>query len=229
MGVDFHNWKADKNKMNQDVVIVTGGSLSESFLQTNDCKGSVLIGVDRGAEWLLDHDIVPDYFIGDFDSADANFLNKIKKDYADRIFLFSNEKDETDTELGMRLAIALQPKSITLFGGIGTRLDHTIGNIHILLQAEKVNIPAILVGENNRIQLILAKQVKKVKKSNYPYVSFIPFTEQVEGITITGFKYSLNKGIMHIGTPFGISNELIEPVGTISVEKGILLIIESKD
>ncbi|WP_339063419.1 thiamine diphosphokinase [Tepidibacillus marianensis] len=214
---------ADKN-----LYIVSGGILTErliSLIQEED----IIIGVDRGAEWLMEHGKVPHYIVGDFDSANPSFLESAKEKYGDRIQIFPSEKDETDTELAIHSAISLHPKSITVVGAIGTRLDHVLANIHVLLQAEQQNIPSQIYGTNNRIRLVLPNRTLQLQKGEYKYVSLLPLTENVQGIEISGFKYKLSQATMQIGTPYGISNELINDAGIISIGKGILLVIESKD
>jgi len=212
----------------KNLFIVTGGILTESLIakiQDDD----LIIGVDRGAEWLMNHGCIPHYIVGDFDSANPSFLENIKGEYGDRIQVFPTEKDETDTELAMRYAISMDPKSITMIGAIGTRLDHVLANIHVLLQAAKQNIPSQIYGTNNRIQLILPNKTLQLQKSEYKYVSLLPFTEFVDGIELLGFKYQLSNATMQAGIPYGISNELINEKGVISIKNGILLVIESKD
>jgi len=209
--------------------IFTGGLLTKTILSNVNLNEGIVIGVDRGGEWLMENQIIADYFVGDFDSASSFFYSKIKEKYPDKLYLSSTEKDETDTELAMRLAVSQNPKNIILFGGIGTRLDHVIANIHTLIYAEENNVPTIMVGSSNRIQLILPNIKKVVEKSEFTYTSLLPLTENVEGIKIDGFKYPIQGKSMRIGSPYGISNELIEKYGTISIEQGILLVIESKD
>ncbi|TCS84348.1 thiamine diphosphokinase [Tepidibacillus fermentans] len=212
----------------KDIFIVSGGILTErlvSMIKEDD----LIIGVDRGAEWIIQHGRIPHYIIGDFDSANSSFLETIKEQYGDKVQIFPSEKDETDTELAIRFAISLLPTSITIIGAIGTRLDHVLANIHVLLQAERQQIPSQIFGTNNRIRIVLPNKTLLVQKGEYKYTSLIPFTEKVEGISIKGFKYPLSHATMEVGFPYGISNELISEQGTISIEKGILLVIESRD
>ncbi|MFV9509921.1 thiamine diphosphokinase [Tepidibacillus sp. LV47] len=212
----------------KDIFIVSGGILTErlvSMIKEDD----LIIGVDRGAEWLIEHGLSPHYIVGDFDSANSSFLEAIKEKYGDKIYRFPSEKDETDTELAVRFAISLQPKSITIIGAIGTRLDHVLANIHVLLLGERQHIPSQIYGTNNRIRLVLPDKTLYVQKGEYKYISLLPFTEKVEGISIQGFKYPLSQASMEVGQPYGISNELVDEKGTILIEKGILLVIESKD
>ncbi|OEG00337.1 thiamine diphosphokinase [Vulcanibacillus modesticaldus] len=213
----------------KNVYIFTGGTLTDEMLSYNNLDEGIIIGVDRGVDWLINHGITPDYFVGDFDSIDIVLLERIKKYYSNKVKIYPSEKDETDTELAMQLAISLKPQNIIIFGGTGSRLDHVIANVHILLQAERNDISSVIYGTNNRIRVLLSGKSKKIMKSHFSYVSIFPFTEVVAGVTLEGFKYPLVKGVMKIGFPYGVSNEIVEDNGTISLDTGILLIIESKD
>lgn len=113
-------------------------------------------------------------------------------------------------------------------GGIGTRIDHTLANINILMESLKKSIDCKIINENNEIQLI-EKKVELKKDNNYKYVSLLPLTTTVEKVTLKGFKYSLNKADLKIGESIGISNEQLEEFATIDMEKGILILIRSKD
>lgn len=216
-------------EIKEHVFIFTGGLLTREILPSVELSESIIIGVDRGAEWLIENGIVPDYFVGDFDSVSPAFFTAVKENYPERIKQYKSEKDETDTELAMRLAISLKPEKIFIYGAIGTRLDHVIANIHLLLKAEEENIQSMIIGTNNRIQLLLPNKSKLITKSNFKYVSLLPFSEEIHGINLSGFKYPLSNATMKQGNPYGVSNELIEDLGIISIEEGILLIIESKD
>ena len=63
------------------------------------------------------------------------------------------------------------------------------------------------------------------------YVSFIPLTERVRGITLTGFKYPLTEKNIAIGREAGlcVSNEIAEETAEIRFDAGILICVESKD
>lgn len=92
----------------------------------------------------------------------------------------------------------------------------------------KKNIECKIVNENNEIRLI--KKVIEIKKDdNYKYVSLLPLTTTVEKVTLKGFKYSLDKANLKIGESIGVSNEQVEELAKIDMEKGVLILIRSKD
>jgi thiamine pyrophosphokinase len=68
-----------------------------------------------------------------------------------------------------------------------------------------------------------------MKHKGLKYVSFIPISHEVHGITLEGFKYPLKNCHIHLGSTLCISNELINELGTFSFHDGIILMIRSRD
>jgi thiamine pyrophosphokinase len=61
------------------------------------------------------------------------------------------------------------------------------------------------------------------------YVSFLPFTEKVSGLTLEGFYYSLKNTELKQGVSLGISNQLTADIGQVKLKDGLLIMIESRD
>ena len=164
--------------------------------------------------------------MGDFDSIDKNILEKYDNSNYN-IQRLIPEKDLTDTQSALELAIKKKSTDITIVGAIGTRLDHVIANVHILKIALDKKISAKIINENNEIQLI--NKPIELTKDKYKYVSVIPLTTEVIGVTIEGMKYPLDNYTIKIGDSLGVSNEITNPIAKISLKQGILIIIKSKD
>ena len=212
-----------------NTLIVTGGEINKNFLKKHlkINKYDIIIAVDKGLETLDILNINPNYVVGDFDSIDKTILRKYENTQIEIIKL-NPEKDLTDTHSAINLAIGLKSKKIIIIGAIGTRLDHTIANIHILKLAIDKGINIKIINETNEITLI-NNSIKIYKDQNYKYISLIPLTTTVENITLKGFKYHLTKRTLYIGDSLGISNEQLQQEGEIQLEKGILILIRSKD
>lgn len=139
-------------------------------MQSN--KYDYIIAADKGLESLNKLKIRPDYIIGDFDSVNKTIL----EEYNDTsITYLKPEKDFTDTHMALKMAIDKGSKSITIIGATGTRIDHLLANIHILKEALEKGIKTEILDNNNKIMLI-NKNIKIKKDSNYKYVSLIPLT-----------------------------------------------------
>jgi len=105
------------------------------------------------------------------------------------------EKDETDTELALRDALLMGCTEADVLGATGGRLDHEISNIHLMAQGKKRGLKVNIFDRKNKISLLdseFEKRTEFFKDSLYgTYVSFLPLTETVRGITLMGFKYPL--------------------------------------
>ncbi len=210
-------------------LIITGGTINQEFLKTYLEKNKIhtIIAVDKGLETLNKLQIEPNIIIGDFDSVNNSTLKQYENKNIPIIYL-KPEKDFTDTHMALKKAIEMGSKEIIIIGAIGTRLDHTFANIHILKEALDKGINAKLVNENNEIMLINNKT--KINKNDYfKYVSLIPLTTKVTGITLKGFKYQLQDAYLKIGESIGVSNEQIENKATIEIQEGIAILVLSKD
>ena len=191
--------------------------------------GQNIIAGDKGLEALYQLKIIPNHVVGDFDSVSPEILEFYKKQSQIIFHTFNAEKDNTDTDIAFKLAIQLKSSKITILGALGKRMDHAIANIHILKDALEANIPCQIIDEHNRIYLINKEMTLEKDKVYGKYVSLIPLTSTVEGLTLTGFKYPLNHYTLPIGTSLGISNEIIGDIAHIEMKKGILIVIESRD
>ena len=186
------------------------------------------IGADRGAFTLINSGLPLDYALGDFDSVNKVELEQIR-DEATQFKIFPEEKDETDIELALEQAFLLKPETIIMFGVTGGRKDHELINIQLLYSIVKHGMKGVIIDKDNYLELTLPGRHHLNKDNDYSSISFIPFTEEVEGLTLNGFYYPLVNERISWGSTRCISNKLSAESGTYSYEQGILLLIKSRD
>lgn len=210
------------------ILIFSGGDLGSWALQ-HIRPGDVLAGADRGALFLVQHGFTPDLALGDFDSVTAEEATIIERQ--SRSFLTCDPvmKDWTDTEMAFNWALEQRPREIVMCGVLGTRWDHSLANIHLLRKGLDAGIGCRIADAHNQIALMDANNPMQLERSRYAYVSLLPLTLQVTGITLEGFQYPLYDATLAIGQSLGISNVLLEPVGRITITDGLLLVIQSDD
>ncbi|ANB46000.1 MULTISPECIES: thiamine diphosphokinase [Bacillus] len=186
------------------------------------------IGVDKGTVALLEAGIIPQEAFGDFDSITEEELMQIQK-AAPALHVYQAEKDYTDLELALDWALQKEPETIRIFGVTGGRADHFLGNIQLLYKALHKNTDVELIDRQNDIQMFGPGRYTIEEKASRRYISFIPFTEAADGLTLDGFKYPLDNCHIPLGSTLCISNELIHSRGTFSFAKGILIMVRSAD
>lgn len=217
-------------KKTNKILIITGGQIEDHFLEelVNKEHYSMMIAADSGLSAADRLKLPLDFIVGDFDSVPEKVLAKYRG-MSTPIETFPTEKDKTDTQIALELALRHTPSGIDIAGGTGTRLDHTMANVHLLLHPMQLGITVCLIDSKNRITLH-NKSFSIEKSEQYgQFVSLLPFTERVSGLTLTGFKYPLDHIILSSGSSLGISNEIVEETAAVELTEGILLVFETRD
>lgn len=215
------------NSSQRRAIIVTGGRIGAwavDEIKAND----ILIGADRGALFLIEHGYRPELAVGDFDSVTEQEKAMIQQHSGEFLSCDAILKDESDTELAFLHAAAMKPSEIILLGALGTRMDHSLANIHLLHKACALGIACTIVDEFNIIRLTdCSLDVTAVE--GYTHISLIPLTLEVSGLTLSGFQYPLHEATLIMGHSLAISNVLTAPIGHVQIQSGLLLVIQSRD
>lgn len=210
-----------------NVLIVTGGYIeNKNILTENKIKYNYVICADGGSRYIELLNIIPNIILGDFDSSDRIKIKEYEQKGIE-VQKFPTKKDKTDTELAIDFALTKNPQKITMVGATGTRIDHTVANIHILKKCLEKGVSASIIDDNNTISII-NKQIL-IKKGQFKYLSLLPLTSKVEGITLKGTAYELSEATLSCGSSVGVSNEIVGEEAVIQVRSGILIVIQSRD
>ncbi|MGL5647529.1 MAG: thiamine diphosphokinase [Clostridium sp.] len=210
------------------ILIVTGGSkpsyeLIKKYMDISD----FIIGVDSGINTLYHYRIIPNLIVGDFDSGKKTILEHFRAKGIE-VRGYSTEKDYTDTHLGYNIGREMGASEIYLLGAIGSRMDHTFGNIGLFLNSIEDNIKLIIENENNRIYLGHDNEV--IRREDGKYLSFHALSNVVKDFSIKNAKYELESYDLKLFEPRAISNEFLagEDV-TINFKEGNILILITND
>lgn len=219
------------------VLIITGGHLNLDFAKVfcGQLSYDKVYAVDKGLEYVDALGLSPDYILGDFDTVDKALLKSYQEQVdsgsLDMIIEYHPvKKDAADTELAVVKAIENGANSITILGATGSRLDHVLANIGLLSLAAEKDVKCQIVDACNRIRLLTGSAHCSIKKAEQygDYLSFIPLTPVVKGLTLTGVMYPLTDRTVYQNSSFTVSNQITEEA-YISIKEGELLMIESRD
>ncbi|PQP81796.1 thiamine diphosphokinase [Paenibacillus sp. PCH8] len=208
------------------IVIFTGGNLSAELMEELR-EDDMIIAADRGALFLIQHGVQPHIAVGDFDSITEAEQTIVRNNSIQFIACDPVHKDLTDTEMAFETALDHEPSHILMLGATGTRMDHTLANVHIMVRAMQHQISCAIQDKHNYMTLTTSRTV--VEHRDYTYVSLLPLTHEVTGISLEGFMYPLDHATIRMGQSLGVSNKLLGTTGTITIDSGMLLIIQSKD
>ena len=202
--------------------IFCGGDIFPDGIEERVEQGDLVVAADSGYLNAQKLCAKIDLLIGDFDS-----IGRIPDDVGE-IFRVPAEKNATDTQLAVSLAIERGADEIIIVGSTSGRFDHAASILAILEDLWARKIPAVVVNGQNRVRFIRNSGVI-ILRSRYKYFSIVALDEKVKGVSIEGAKYPLkNKEILR-RNQFAISNEIVKNCALITVRKGAVYVVESRD
>ncbi|MBE5969705.1 MAG: thiamine diphosphokinase [Lachnospiraceae bacterium] len=229
-------------------IIIAGADIGnydrlKKYIKTDD----YIICCDSGLKHCTGLGVKPDLIVGDFDSYIAcdeidrakqsddlsekttKAMNALKKDcllkYNTELQVLPCEKDDTDTVYGVKEAVKRGFREFLLFGIIGNRLDHTLGNVYILFDLDAKGVSAMAVDDYSEMRVV-SKRPVTIPAGKYAYFSLLNLTGKAKGVTIKHAKYCLEDAEITSEYQYGISNETMPGKDAIvSVKDGKLLLI----
>ena len=162
----------------------------------------------------------PDLIVGDFDSHENPHIDV-------ETIVLPCEKDDTDTVYAVKEALKRGFDEFLLIGVVGARLDHTLGNVSILLMLDSVGKKAKIVDDYSEMEIVSDKPV--FIDDSFLYFSLINISGLAKGIDIENAKYPLKNAEITCEYQYGISNEVVpDKLAKVSLKEGRLLLIKVK-
>lgn len=204
--------------------ILTGGVIHPDNIHITPAGGDLIIAADSGLLHAASLGLSPSVVVGDYDSLGQT----PRAEPGVEVITVPAEKDETDTQLAVRIALSRGADEIHIVGGLSGRLDHTLSNLAILEELANQKVRAIIEDGQNRVRL-LRNDSTILPRSAYAYVSLLALDPLVRGVEIDGVKYPLKGAKLTRSLGYAVSNEITGNCCFIAVRRGALLIVESRD
>ena len=220
------------------VLLITGGEVDLEFVRKyiDSISYDTVICADSGLNTAYRLKLPVHYFMGDFDSVTPQILESYRNgtvagSEACEWGRYTKEKDYVDTQLVIEWILEKGALEIHILGATGGRLDHFLANVNILMLPLKKGVPAYIADPQNRIRLM--DQTLQIRREDFygKYLSLLPLTTQVTGVTLQGLKYLIEDYTLEVGIARAISNEMDESsdAARIQIQSGVLIVVESKD
>lgn len=203
--------------------IYGGGHIYTDHITEHPKADELRIAADAGFKTAQALGERIDLAVGDFDS-----LGEPPSAEQLEVIRVPAEKDMTDTQLAVELAIQRGADDFVLVAGLSGRLDHTLSTLSILEYLHRRGMTGYITDGQNRVHYLHASSLL-VAKSAYKYLSLIAADPVVKGVSVEGCKYPLTRATLRRDWQFAVSNELDGNVALVSCKKGGLYVIESSD
>lgn len=200
--------------------VIVGGADIGNYEQMRAClrEDDFIVYCDSGLKHMDALERQPDLIVGDFDSHENPYLDV-------ETIVLPCEKDDTDTVFAVKETVKRGFDDFLLIGVVGARLDHTLGNVSILLYLHSLGKNAVIIDNYSEMQIVAEQPVYISER--YAFFSLLNISGCAKGITIRGAKYPLQNGEITCEYQYGISNEVLPGQhAEVSVNDGRLLLIK---
>jgi thiamine pyrophosphokinase len=203
----------------ETILIFTGGDLPDQDVADELPSADLILAADSGYDVAVHLGYRVDVLVGDLDSVTAAPLPEEV-----RVERHPTDKDQTDLDLALELALREEPARVVVVGGSGGRFDHELSTSGLICSERWAAIEDIdWVSSRGRAHVIRGRRI--IHGDVGAVVSLIPIGGPASGVTSSGLKWELHGDDLDPGTTRGVSNVMRAPVADIKVESGCLLVV----
>jgi thiamine pyrophosphokinase len=207
------------------IIIFANGILTQpNLLKARLRPTDRIFCADGGTYHALALGLTPEVIVGDLDSLAPKVVRQMETAGV-RFHRHPTDKDKTDLELALELAVAAQPQEIVLVSALGGRLDQMLANILLLTQPKYASTRLSLSEGAQWATILLSHQSLVVQGQPGDRLSLIPLSPTVHGVTLTGVKWPLADANLSFGSTLTISNTLADAQAIVQIGRGIILVI----
>lgn len=209
-----------KEHETMNCLVITGGDAPNAeTLRNLAARCQLVIAADSGLDTAMAASILPAIAVGDFDSTEIQLDSLISQGIS--IVRYPEDKDDTDTEIALKLAQDKGADYIILAGAGGGRLDHLLG---VFAMFSRKLHPDEWQTQTDSIFCVPAGTTRLFKTFEQAVVSVFPLGQASSGMRSRNLKWALDGLVWGLGS-FGVSNRCLGSEFSISAGTCPLLVI----
>lgn len=201
------------------ILIFAGGDPADADLADELPSPDLILAADSGYDLAVHLGFRVDVLVGDLDSI-------VTSPIPDHVVVerYPTDKDQTDLDLALELALRENPERVVVIGGTGGRVDHEISTAGLICSERWAGIDELeWVSSRGRVYVVRRRRI--IHGDIGATVSLIPVGGAASGIKTSGLQWDLDGGDLPAGSTMGVSNVMRAPVADIQLETGCLLVV----
>ena len=206
----------------QEILFVSGGRVPSKEFFLSVAGGRKIFCVDKGIELCRACNVIPNFLIGDFDSANRSAVEWARaKNFP--VEEHPADKDLTDTQLALNRAAEIFGEHVALVtGAFGGRVDHLYSTLFTCAALDR---KIFLADEREIIFFVKGGEDVAVKFFREPTaVSLLPMTNSCAGVSTKNLHWELSGATLTQNFPNATSNRADADEIFLSVARGTLAI-----
>jgi thiamine pyrophosphokinase len=200
------------------ILVFAGGDPPEADLAQEIPSADLVLAADSGYDAAVSLGYAVDVVVGDLDSIVTHPLPGhvlVERHPAD--------KDQTDLDLALEMAMRDDPSRVVVVGGTGGRLDHELATASLICDDRWSDVELDWVSSRGRAHVIRRRRI--VHGDVGATVTLLAVGGPVSGLSTRGLKWELTEARFEPGSTWGVSNSMQTPIADIKVGSGCLLVV----
>ena len=204
--------------MRRCVIVCGADILRPETLRGYFREGDYFIYCDSGLRHEAALGRAPDLIVGDFDSHP-------RPDTDVETIVLPHVKDDTDSFFAAKEALRRGFDEFLILGALGARIDHSLGNLAILLMLDSAGRHAVIADDYSESEIV-SRSAAEVPDS-FEYFSLLNISGLARDVCVEGAKFPLRGAEISCEYPLGVSNEpLPGHTARVTVGQGRLLLVK---
>lgn len=201
------------------LILANGDPPSAELLARLAGTHALFIACDGAAQKAAARGVQPDIVSGDFDSLD---LEAARAALPKAEFAATPDQSQTDLQKAAGIARARGAKGLTIAGAAGGRIDHTLGNISLLLrwQEDWPDLPVRMVADGSETRALLGERTLDTIPGDA--VSVLSMDGRAR-VSLSGVRWPLTDFPLSVGVG-GLLNEATGTEVMVKAEGGVILV-----
>ena len=201
------------------LILANGEPPTHALLARLAAEHDLFLAVDGAAHAAAARGVAPDLVTGDFDSIR---LDEARTAFPNAEFLPTPDQNRTDLEKAFQIARERGADSGTVAGAAGRRVDHTLGNLSLLLRwrLDYPDLPVVFVADGSEVRAVLGALTLTTGCGDA--VSLLSF-DGLARVTAQGVRWPLRDFPLPVGVG-GLLNEAVGSRVTVNAEGGVILV-----
>ncbi len=201
------------------VLFLAGKAPSEKLIRSCCAGADFIVCADDGIEPCLKAGFSPDIAVGDMDSVSGEVIKAFEYG-GGTVQRLPVAKCDTDGYAALRHVFKKQVAELTILGGQGGRFDHALGNVYLLVAAEKAGISARMLEDWGEIRVTNGQRTFHGQVGDL--LSLLPLGDACVAQS-SGLAYPLENLRLTIDYPLGLSNVFTQTAPHIEVTEGWII------
>jgi thiamine pyrophosphokinase len=187
-----------------------------------------IVAADGGTFALEQWGVAPHAIVGDLDSLGMERALEFEARGV-TVIPYSPEKDESDLELAIAYATQAKADELVLLGILGgARFDHELANT-LLIAADQFRGKRMrAVRGDTTVRALHGGDRLELAGAPGDLVTLLAVQGDVEGVRTHRLRYPLVNERLSFGAARGLSNVVVSAGASITCERGVLLVIETR-